>query len=565
MAAESKMDCFGARRYDGGVPGCSGAARESGFPLCSRPEAMKMQRQWRLSPSARAWATTAVLCAAMRAALAPSVAAPAAAAPAGVYEAIASRLTPGGDIFAVANMKGVVAECANLFAELGQDLAAQDAPGAGVLAGLGAFLSSCGLEAIGGVGLSVVPRDDGLHDIRSFVGRDPRAAAKPLWMALVGGAPRRLTALDYLPRDAVLAWTSAGEPTRLRELAHEMFAGLGGAAGTSALAAVEAGISRTLGADIAALVAAMEGDSFFALQLDRGNMITLPLPGSAGGDAPAAAVFPAPTLLLGVRMRDDSLCRALAGAFARAGVKSGRESFADVEIVTARTGLAAPAPVPVVFAFAMHEGMFLLGSSAEGVKDAIRARRSGEGLSTAPHFRRLFAGLPAENNGISYVHPDFSLALHEFRQSCSRAAGVPAMARLQDFFGPTNAAASRVIINTSDGILAQGVSTSGGRETMAQLTTAPLALVSAIALPAFMRSRALARRASCIANLLRIEAAKEQWAAEAGKEEGATPTAEEIGRYLPEGRLPTCPQGGEYIIGPPGTKARCTVPGHVLP
>lgn len=525
-----------------------------------------MQRRYRGNAPAKARATVAVLCVAMRAALAPSAAAPAVADAAAVHKAIASRLTPGGDIFVVANTKGVFEECAKLFAELAKDIAAQgDETGAAILAGLASFLPACGLDAIYGFGLSAVPRDDGLHDIRSFVGRDPRAAAKPLWRGLTGGAPRRLTAFDYLPRDTVLARTSAGEPEQFRNLVHEAFAGVGGVAGARVLAAIEAGISRAIGGDIAALVAAMEGDSFFALQLDRSNMITLPLPGPAVGDAPATAAFPAPVLLLGVRMRDDSLCRALDTAFESAGARTGREMFENAEIVTARTSLAAPAPVPVVFAFAMHEGMFLLGTSADCIKAAIRARRTGEGLAAAPHFRRLAAGLPPENNGISYVHPDFSMALHEFRQVCTRAAGVPAMARLQDFSGGTNAAALMAVVNMNDGILAQSVSTSGGREMMTQLAAVPLAVISAIAMPAFMQSRAQARRAGCIGNLRRIEAAKAEWAAAADREEGDAPTAEEIGRRLPEGRLPVCPQGGEYIIGPPGTKARCTVPGHVLP
>lgn len=69
----------------------------------------------------------------------------------------------------------------------------------------------------------------------------------------------------------------------------------------------------------------------------------------------------------------------------------------------------------------------------------------------------------------------------------------------------------------------------------------------------------------CINNLRQIDGAKEQWALE-NKHSTNDPAIEsEIGRYIKGGRLPTCPEGGKYIIGKVGEEPCCTIAGHAIP
>jgi hypothetical protein len=62
-----------------------------------------------------------------------------------------------------------------------------------------------------------------------------------------------------------------------------------------------------------------------------------------------------------------------------------------------------------------------------------------------------------------------------------------------------------------------------------------------------------------------MDAAKQQWALDRQKPEDAVPTAADLKPYLAGGKLPACPEGGNYALGPLTQKPRCSQPGHELP
>jgi hypothetical protein len=74
-----------------------------------------------------------------------------------------------------------------------------------------------------------------------------------------------------------------------------------------------------------------------------------------------------------------------------------------------------------------------------------------------------------------------------------------------------------------------------------------------------------ARRQICTNQLKFIEMAKQQWALEKQKPEEAVPTAADLADFLQGGKLPACPDGGSYTLGPLNQKPRCSRPGHELP
>jgi septal ring factor EnvC (AmiA/AmiB activator) len=69
----------------------------------------------------------------------------------------------------------------------------------------------------------------------------------------------------------------------------------------------------------------------------------------------------------------------------------------------------------------------------------------------------------------------------------------------------------------------------------------------------------------CINHLRQIDAAKNQWALENNKTNGATPTAQDIAPYLTNGNFPSCPAGGLYSINAIGEPPTCSLAGHALP
>jgi hypothetical protein len=71
----------------------------------------------------------------------------------------------------------------------------------------------------------------------------------------------------------------------------------------------------------------------------------------------------------------------------------------------------------------------------------------------------------------------------------------------------------------------------------------------------------------CVANLVSLDSAKQQWALEQRKQPSDTPTINELLPYFgnTEGLyMPICPDGGTYTIGSVGEKPTCTDPKHVL-
>jgi prepilin-type N-terminal cleavage/methylation domain-containing protein len=101
-----------------------------------------------------------------------------------------------------------------------------------------------------------------------------------------------------------------------------------------------------------------------------------------------------------------------------------------------------------------------------------------------------------------------------------------------------------------------------------------IGILLAIALPNFAKAREASRVRSCVANLTRIQSAKQQWAMEARQPSSATPAASVLygaGNFIlgdPAG--PTCPSNGNtYTINNVAGNAECsyaaTDPLHALP
>jgi hypothetical protein len=91
-----------------------------------------------------------------------------------------------------------------------------------------------------------------------------------------------------------------------------------------------------------------------------------------------------------------------------------------------------------------------------------------------------------------------------------------------------------------------------------------IALLTAIAIPNYEKARAVSMQNACINNLRQIEAAKNEWALETGKDAGAVPTATDLTPYFKNGKFPVCPAGGTYTIGAVSNAPTCNIPGHAL-
>ena len=96
-----------------------------------------------------------------------------------------------------------------------------------------------------------------------------------------------------------------------------------------------------------------------------------------------------------------------------------------------------------------------------------------------------------------------------------------------------------------------------------------IGFLSAVAIPSFIRSRATAQAASCIANLKQMEGATQLWAVDTSVADTAVPLWDDlIPNYIRT--RPKCPGGGDYVLASSNSRPTCslgnsTTPAHVLP
>ena len=83
-------------------------------------------------------------------------------------------------------------------------------------------------------------------------------------------------------------------------------------------------------------------------------------------------------------------------------------------------------------------------------------------------------------------------------------------------------------------------------------------IVTAIAVPNFMQSRAVSRKTACLENLRLIESAKDQFAmAKSLPQDAIVYWPDIVPNYLKTS--PQCPTGGTYNLNPVGTDASCSL------
>lgn len=93
-----------------------------------------------------------------------------------------------------------------------------------------------------------------------------------------------------------------------------------------------------------------------------------------------------------------------------------------------------------------------------------------------------------------------------------------------------------------------------------------IGILLSIAVPNFVKARENARVKTCVAQLSRIESAKEQWAMEMRKVTGDAPLPGDLVPDYIKGNE-QCPNGFNYNLGTVGAPATCLsgIATHVLP
>jgi general secretion pathway protein G len=219
---------------------------------------------------------------------------------------------------------------------------------------------------------------------------------------------------------------------------------------------------------------------------------------------------------------------------------------------------------------ALSDGYLFIATTETIIQEAL-AVKSGQtpGLKSTGEFQRLAKGTPQQGNSFSFISRRFGETFGQIqKQALAKAANTPTGASkqwMQSLVGSGPASfAYTVAGNTDEGWL----TVANGNQHPAKLflvsAIVPVAMVSAIALPAFAKAKSKAQKVACINNLRQIADAKQQWALENKKADTDTPTKTDLLPFLKNQQFPVCPGKGDYTINPFSTPPQCSLPGHSL-
>ncbi len=475
------------------------------------------------------------------------------------FTEISARLDQGGDLFVIANTQGIFENFVDSLVALAQAVPANDDTDvAAVARKVADFLKQNGFYAVEGFGFSIVPRDDGLHDVKSFVKREAEAAALPLWRWLVGGASSPMNVHSYLPRDTVMARSGTGDIKFLWQLVQNAVSEIGGDEVQAGFDLWQETMTAMSGTSPADLIGSIAPESVFSIQLSRDANIEWPL-----GDT--TLTVPQPSLLLVTAVNEHKIIEVVKQTLqTNLGMPLPEVIVDDATLHT--IPFPVPAPFPVAFTIATHGNYLLLGSTEAVVRDALTAFNDGNGLKAEAEFVAAFPDL-AENNGILFMSRRFSEAVGAIQKSMlaqTDSSDVPEgfLSLIQKWADDQAAdALAMTIMNYRNGVLTSGKSTSGGHDYITAMFMVPVGMVAGMTLPAFIQARTRAQEVSCINNLRMLDAAKEQWAMLHGKVNGEEPDPGGVFEYIRGGMMPQCPQGGVYSLNPIGTSPQCSIHG----
>ncbi len=424
------------------------------------------------------------------------------------------------------------------------------------------FIQHSGIEDVSGFGMSSIARETNFYHSKLVLHHDAGKGAGFLWK-MFGLKPHALDGLDLLPAttalaaftdlDAPMAWsviqTQVGQSGFPQ--AEELFKRL------------PDGFEQATGLAWDRVLASLGGEFGFAVTLDDTKVISIPA--SGGGDP---VQISEPALLLVAKVKDDTIFnridRALAQNVGQQIIKS------DKPGLKMRTWpLPLPLPIQLRPSVAFADGYLLISTTDTIIQEAL-AVKAGQrpGLKSTQEFQRLAKDIPAEGNGFTFSSQRFGQTMNRIREQALQITNTAAgsqIALVQSLLGsgaPTVSYA--VAANTEEGWLGVANGNLHPGKWLARSAAIPAALLSAIAIPNFIKGRATAQKDACISNLRQIDGAKQQWALENKKTDTDTPTREDLKPFLRDKQFPICPAGGTYTFNRVSAPPQCSHAGHKL-
>ena len=485
------------------------------------------------------------------------------------FTQVTSQLDPGGNLYVylsteqwLAGVSGKVGAWRGLLGAI-PDLASDDRDNLNKAFDIVTnLIQKSGIEDVSGFGMSAIARETNFYHSKIILHHYPGKGSGFLW-TMFGQKAHALDGLSLLPATTALATFSDLDAPMLWSVIQKQVAESGFPQAEEMLNKLPDSFEAATGLKWDKVIASLGGEFGFVVTLDDAKMINIPLPGESG-----PLEIPEPALLLVAKVKDDIIFNRIAEGLQQNGGEQIVKT--DKPGLKMRTWpLALPLPIQLRPSVAVADG-YLFIATTDALIQEVLAVKAGQhpGLKSTQEFLRLSKDVPAQGNSFSFVSQRFGQTVMKVQQQALQmtawAAGSQT-AWLQSFFGSTKPAVSyAVAANTDEGWLTVMNGNQHPAKLLAVSAVVPIGMISAIAIPNFVKARGTAQKNACISNLRQIDAAKQQWALENKKAENDTPTRADLKPYLAKKQFPVCPAGGAYTINPASKQPECSHEGHSL-
>jgi hypothetical protein len=425
------------------------------------------------------------------------------------------------------------------------------------------LIQKSGIEDVSGFGMSAIARETNFYHSKAFLHHYPGKGSGFLW-TMFGQKAHPLDGLGMLPASTALATFSDLDAPMLWSIIQKQVAQAGFPQAEEMLNKLPEAFENATALKWDKVLASLGGEFGFVVTLDDAKMITIPMSGE--GDP---LQIPEPALLLVAKVKDDTIYNRIAEGLEQNG---GQQIVkADKPGLKMRTWpLALPLPIQLRPSVAVAGG-YLYIATTDALIQEVLAVKAGQhpGLKSTQEFQRLSKDVPAQGNSFSFVSQRFGQTMKKVQQQALQMTGNSTESQtafLKSFLGSIQPAISyTVAANTDEGWLTVANGNQHPAKLLAVSAVVPIGILSAIAIPNFVKARGTAQQNACINNLRQIDGAKQQWALENKKTDTDTPTREDLKPFLANKKFPTCPAGGEYTINPASKRPECSHEGHSLP
>ena len=354
---------------------------------------------------------------------------------------------------------------------------------------LTSVIKDSGIEDVSGFGASSLMHQPGLYHNKVMLHHYSGKGTGFLWN-MFGSKPHALTGLEMLPDTTVAAYFGDLDLAMLWGIIQKEVAKANLPEADQALAKLPEMFEGATGMKWNQLLASLGGEYGFAIMLDESHKITLPIPGQPMD-------IPEPSLMLVVKTKDDTIFNRLEGLMKQSGQEIVSVEKPNLKMRT--LPLALPLPIALRPTIASSQGYLLIANSDNVIQQALKIKAGeGKGIKSTPEFQRLAKDVPMEGNHFSFISQRFGQTVLQLQEQAMQhmAGGNAPTADWVNTLVGTNGPGCGFCVsaNTEQGWLSIGNNNQHPAKVMLAATVVPVAIASAVALPAIAKAKAAAQK-----------------------------------------------------------------------